>query len=68
MQTLCFIPSKYDTLLFIYNKLHTSIFVLIYVDDIIVTNSSNEAVRGLLKDLNTEFALKDLGFYIISLE
>ena len=39
----------------------TSIFVLIYVDDIIVTSSSNEAISGLLKDLNAEFALKDLG-------
>ena len=35
--------------------------MLIYVDDIIVTSSSNEAVTALLKDLNSEFALKDLG-------
>ncbi|XP_073357797.1 uncharacterized protein [Aegilops tauschii subsp. strangulata] len=42
-------------------ELKTSIFVLIYVDDIIVTSSSNEAISGLLKDLNAEFALKDLG-------
>jgi histone deacetylase 1/2 len=36
-------------------------FVLIYVDDIIVTSSSDEAVTSLLKDLGTSFALKDLG-------
>jgi hypothetical protein len=33
----------------------------IYVDDIIVTSSSAEAVSALLKDLKAEFALKDLG-------
>ena len=61
LQALGFVPSKSDTSLFIYNKSHTSIFVLIYVDDIIVTSSSNDAVTALLKDLNSEFALKDLG-------
>jgi histone deacetylase 1/2 len=37
------------------------IFVLIYVDDIIVTSSSDKAISALLHDLNGEFALKDLG-------
>jgi histone deacetylase 1/2 len=36
-------------------------FVLIYVDDIIVTSSSDRAITALLKDLNKNFALKDLG-------
>jgi histone deacetylase 1/2 len=35
--------------------------MLIYVDDIIVTSSSPDAVTALLKDLRTDFALKDLG-------
>jgi hypothetical protein len=35
--------------------------MLIYVDDIIVTSSSQETVTALLKDLRSEFALKDLG-------
>jgi histone deacetylase 1/2 len=35
--------------------------LLIYVDDIIVTSSSPEAITTLLKDLRSEFALKDLG-------
>ena len=61
MQSLGFVPSKSDTSLFIYNKLNTCIFVLIYVDDIIVTSSSSEAIASLLKDLSAEFALKDLG-------
>jgi histone deacetylase 1/2 len=37
------------------------IFVLIYVDDIIVTSSSDKAISALLHDLNADFALKDLG-------
>jgi hypothetical protein len=36
-------------------------FLLVYVDDIIVTNSSSIAVDALLKDLASEFTLKDLG-------
>jgi histone deacetylase 1/2 len=35
--------------------------MLIYVDDIIVTSSSTDAVSALLKDLRADFALKDLG-------
>ena len=63
-------PSKSDTSLFIYNRSNTCIFVLIYVDDIIVTSSSNEAIRGLLKDLSADFALKDLGdlHYFLGIE
>uniref|UniRef100_A0A8R7RCH9 Reverse transcriptase Ty1/copia-type domain-containing protein n=1 Tax=Triticum urartu TaxID=4572 RepID=A0A8R7RCH9_TRIUA len=35
--------------------------MLIYVDDIVVTSSSSQAVEALLKDLRKDFALKDLG-------
>jgi hypothetical protein len=38
-----------------------NIRVLIYVDDIIVTSCSEKATTALLKDLQDEFALKDLG-------
>jgi histone deacetylase 1/2 len=34
---------------------------LIYVDDIIVTSSSDQAILALLQDLGVDFALKDLG-------
>jgi hypothetical protein len=36
-------------------------FILIYVDDIIVTSSSDQAISALLHHLSSEFALKDLG-------
>jgi hypothetical protein len=36
-------------------------YMLIYVDDIIVASFSQAAIDALLKALNKEFALKDLG-------
>jgi hypothetical protein len=46
------------------------IFLLVYVDDIIVTNSSSAAVTALLHDLQGDFALKDLGslHYFLGIE
>ena len=35
--------------------------MFVYVDDIIVASSSQEAVDALLRDLEKEFAIKDLG-------
>jgi hypothetical protein len=58
---LRFHASKADVSLFFYSKGDINIFVLIYVDDIIVTSSSEKATTSLLKDLQDEFALKDLG-------
>jgi hypothetical protein len=45
-------------------------FMLIYVDDIIIVSSSNDAVTALLQDLQKEFALKDLGslHYFLGIE
>jgi hypothetical protein len=58
---LGFRMSRSDTSLFIYSKNGVKIFMLIYVDDIIVTGSSQEAITALLCDLKKDFALKDLG-------
>jgi hypothetical protein len=58
---LGFVPSKADTSLFYFNKHGVTVFVLIYVDDIIVASSSPKAIDDLLHSLKQEFALKDLG-------
>jgi hypothetical protein len=44
--------------------------MLIYVDDIVVASSSEKAVDALLRDLGTDFALKDLGalYYFLGIE
>ena len=57
---LGFKSSKSDTSLFIYWKGKVTIFMLIYVNDIIVTSSSIEAIQALLQDLKNDFAMKDL--------
>jgi hypothetical protein len=61
LHTLGFIPSKADTSLFLLHKSGITMFLLIYVDDIIVTSSSDTAISALLHKLRNEFALKDLG-------
>ena len=50
LQSLGFFPSKGDTSLFYYHRHGITMFMLIYVDDIIVTSSSDEAIAGLLKE------------------
>uniref|UniRef100_A0A8R7QME8 Reverse transcriptase Ty1/copia-type domain-containing protein n=1 Tax=Triticum urartu TaxID=4572 RepID=A0A8R7QME8_TRIUA len=61
LQELGFVPSHADTSLFVYNSAGVIIFMLVYVDDIIVTSSSPTVVTRLIQDLHTEFPLKDLG-------
>jgi hypothetical protein len=61
LQQLGFTPSKGDTsLLFLHNN-DVTIFILVYVDDIIVASSSQTAIMALLKNLEKEFSLSDLG-------
>jgi hypothetical protein len=58
---LGFNGSKADTSLFYYNNNGISMFILVYVDDMIVASSTQEAVIALLQDLKKDFSLKDLG-------
>ena len=61
LQAFGFTPSRADTSLFIFDSGDTVLYVLVYVDDIIVTGSSPAAIQDLLRDLQASFALKDLG-------
>jgi hypothetical protein len=67
---LGFVTSKGDASLFIYWKGGVSIFLLIYVDDIVVASSSSQAMEALLTNLRQNFALKDLGslHYFLGIE
>jgi histone deacetylase 1/2 len=51
LESLGFQASKADTSLFYYDKNDYTMFVLVYVDDIIVASSSSQATDALLKDL-----------------
>jgi hypothetical protein len=62
--------SKADNSLIYFQNDGMIMFILVYVDDIIVTSSKPQAVAGLLKKLGDEFALKDLGnlHYFLGIE
>jgi histone deacetylase 1/2 len=70
LEALGFKSSKADASLFYYNRGQYAMFVLVYVDDIIVASSSQDATNALLKDLERDFALKDLGdlHYFLGME
>ena len=59
--SLGFMSSKSDYSLFIRHSANCTMFVLVYVDDILVTRSSKVEIQVLVQQLNTRFALKDLG-------
>jgi hypothetical protein len=65
-----FVPLKGDTSLFFLRAKDVTVYVLAYVDDIIVTSSSSKATTALLQDLERDFALKDLGdlHYFLGIE
>ncbi|XP_071704910.1 uncharacterized mitochondrial protein AtMg00810-like [Rutidosis leptorrhynchoides] len=59
--TLGFTHSKCDHSLFIYKKGRDMAYIFLYVDDIIITASSNDLRCHFMTKLVDEFAMKDLG-------
>jgi histone deacetylase 1/2 len=70
LQKLGFVLSKANTSLFYYKKGMHTIYMLVYVDGIIIASSSEDLVNALLKDLEKDFAIKDLGalHYFLGIE
>jgi hypothetical protein len=68
--SLGFMNSSSHTSLFIYRQGSTSLFLLVYVDDILITGSSPLAISQLISNLSQEFAVKDLGHlkYFLGIE
>nr|KYP62479.1 Retrovirus-related Pol polyprotein from transposon TNT 1-94 [Cajanus cajan] len=56
-----FVQSRCDPSLLIYKQSQVCIYMLIYVDDIIVTGNSHSLVQSFISKLNGVFALKQLG-------
>ncbi|RVW19661.1 Retrovirus-related Pol polyprotein from transposon RE1 [Vitis vinifera] len=56
-----FINSIADTSLFIFNNHDTILYLLVYVDDIIITGNNVEAAQTFIQQLSQRFSLKDLG-------
>ncbi|PKU85121.1 Retrovirus-related Pol polyprotein from transposon TNT 1-94 [Dendrobium catenatum] len=61
LQTQGFQFSKADPSLLIYNHDNIFIFILIYVDDILVTGNDSTKISSILKQLHSAFRLKQLG-------
>jgi Reverse transcriptase (RNA-dependent DNA polymerase) len=65
-----FICCKSDNSLFIYRSSHTVLYLLVYVDDIILTGNDQASIITLLNSLNSQFSIKDLGnlHYFLGIE
>jgi hypothetical protein len=58
--SLGFVEAKADTSLFIFRRGAEAVYLLLYVDDIILTASSTVILRRTVSVLQREFAMKDL--------
>ena len=56
-----FVPSTTDTSLFLFQRPSVTMYLLVYVDDIILVSSSPTAADALVAVLGKDFAVKDLG-------
>jgi hypothetical protein len=70
LKALGFTASKVESSLFFYTNNKCTVYVLIYVDGIIVTSSSPAFADTLVKKLSQEFSLKDFGdlLYFLGIE
>jgi len=59
--SLGFVEAKSDTSLFIYHRGNEIVYLLLYVDDIVLTASSASLLRRTITALQQEFSMKDLG-------
>jgi hypothetical protein len=55
------VGSKADTSLFLYRTKTITMYLLIYVDDIIITALDPAAITELIQLLSADFVVKDLG-------
>jgi hypothetical protein len=65
-----FSASKVDTSLFILKVNHNICYLLVYVDDILLTGSNSTLIQRLITLLSSEFKLRDLGsaHYFLGIE
>jgi histone deacetylase 1/2 len=70
LSQLGFIPSKADTSLFIFQHDGAQIFMLVYVDNIVIAGSTPYPIEHLVRFLSEAFSIKDLGplEYFLELE
>uniref|UniRef100_A0A2N9FEL3 Reverse transcriptase Ty1/copia-type domain-containing protein n=1 Tax=Fagus sylvatica TaxID=28930 RepID=A0A2N9FEL3_FAGSY len=59
--TLGFTASLADASLFVLHHGSTTVYLLLYVDDIIITGNNSTAISDIISQLSAAFELKDLG-------
>ncbi|KAI3514490.1 hypothetical protein L1887_12931 [Cichorium endivia] len=62
--------SRADTSLFVFSQQSVTMYLLVYVDDLILTGNNETLITAFTNRLNQEFAIKDLGdlSYFLGLE
>ncbi|KAH1129753.1 hypothetical protein J1N35_001131 [Gossypium stocksii] len=65
-----FLVSRSDVSLFVWVASDSTLYVLVYVDDIIITGDKSTVIDEFVKTLNAEFSLKDMGslHYFLGIE
>jgi hypothetical protein len=58
---LVFHNSKSDSSLFIYHRGSVMCYMLVYVDDFVLTGNDSSFVKSLIQQLGDQFSLKDMG-------
>ena len=66
IRQLGFVASVSDTSLFVYKEGPSIAYLLLYVDDIVLTASSSTLLQHIMGRLHSEFAMTDLGALITS--
>jgi hypothetical protein len=61
LASIDFVDAKSDTSLFIYRRDDDTVYLLLYVDDIVLTASTADLLQRTIVSLQWEFATKDLG-------
>jgi hypothetical protein len=56
-----FTASLLDSSLFAFHSGSTHIFMLVYIDDIILTGTDDKLLHSIIAQLQQDFPLKDLG-------
>jgi hypothetical protein len=61
LASIGFVVAKSDMSLFIYRRGDDTVYLLLYVDDIVLTASTANLLHRMIVALQREFAMKDLG-------
>jgi hypothetical protein len=61
LASIDFVEAKSNTSLFIYWRGDDTVYLLLYVDDIVLTASTTDLLQRTIVALQREFAMKDLG-------